>query len=683
MPRRYPCVLSVCRAGLLAWAVVLGSAGAADMDLSESAQPLQLIVMDPLAKELACACVLGYGQRDYRKLAARLGAALDRKVSLEFSDDLVDSFEWTAPDQEIVIIGDRSLVTHGARAAGRKFQPVCALTDLEGNTSLPALFVARRNDPVNELKQVEGRPLLFGVADGDERHASALAALRASGVSPPDVPGKRMSPSEAALDVLDSKAELPPVAVIPAYALRLLEGCGSVTPGALKIIGRTEPAPFITVFVADDIAADKRRRIVEALVEMKRDAAMLKVMESRDGFVPLPSPRAVGQRADWPDWRGPNRDGRVQQLPARLPDTARILWKKAAMNGGLAGLSVSDDRLVLAERDFGDEYDVYRCLHAGHGELLWRLEFPARGTLDYGQSPRATPVIHEGRAYLLGAFGDLRCVDIMNGKVLWQRHLLRDFGAELPTWGMCATPLIVDDLVILNPGGPKASLAALDRVCGDTRWTAPGHPAAYAAFICGEFGGRRQIVGYDQESLGGWDPTTGERLWQLVPQAKGDFNVPTPVAVDGGLIVSTENNGTRFYRFDTAGRIDPQPAGEYADLAPDTTTPVATAGRIFGSHLGLHALQVGGGLRPVWCYENDPVGDYATLVADSERVLVITLAGELILLDARADRCTIVSRLKVFEDDVEVYAHPALVGTRLYIRGGFSVLCVDLGPDKP
>jgi outer membrane protein assembly factor BamB len=224
-------------------------------------------------------------------------------------------------------------------------------------------------------------------------------------------------------------------------------------------------------------------------------------------------------------------------------------------------------------------------------------------------------------------------------------------------------------------------LVALDRLTGLTRWATPGFPAAYSSFICGEFGRRRQIVGYDQHSLGGWDAKTGERLWQLVPPMKGDFNVPTPVAVDGGLLVATENNGTRLYRFDDSGRISPKPACEFADLAPDTATPVATCGRVFGVHGGLHSLDLKNGLKPVWHRDEDVLNEHSTLIADDERVLVITLGGELILLDGKADGCAIISRLRVFDEDVEVYSHPALVGTRLYVRGGSSVLCADLGTD--
>jgi hypothetical protein len=150
--------------------------------------------------------------------------------------------------------------------------------------------------------------------------------------------------------------------------------------------------------------------------------------------------------------------------------------------------------------------------------------------------------------------------------------------------------------------------------------------------------------------------------------------------VDGGVILSTENNGTRLYRFDDSGRIISRPAASFADLSPTTVSPVLTCGRLFGTHPGLRCLDVQKGLKPVWERE-EALGDHATLIADDERVLVITLAGELILLDGKADTCAIISRLRLFDDDVEVYSHPALVGTRLYARGGSSVVCVDLGPD--
>lgn len=649
------------------------------------AQPLLLIVMDPLAKELACACVKGYGQRDYRKLAAHLGVTLQQRVAIELSDDLEESLKLVSPGQEVLVVGERAFIASSAQRAGFACQQVCALTDPEGNTTLTGAFVVPAKDTVATLKDISGRSLIFGLTDTEVNHAAVEAALRGAGVTAPKQE-KRSVYTDAALDVLDSRATPPPVAVLPGYALRLMEGCGSITPGDLRVIGKTEPQPFITMFLADQIAADKKQKIITTLLELKNNPVLLQLLESRDGFKPIESEKPVPPQArsgaDWPDWRGPDRTGHVPRLPARLPATPKFIWKEAAMSGGLAGLSISGNRLILAERDFADEHDVYRCLDTETGEVIWRIKFPARGHLDYGQSPRATPVMHKGRAYLLGAFGDLRCVNVADGKLLWQRQLLQEFDAVLPTWGTCSPPLVVDDLLIVNPGGPNASLAALDCVTGQTRWTTPGAPAAYGAFICAELGGRRQIVGYDQASLGGWDVKTGTRLWQLVPPTEGDFNVPTPIAVNGGLIVATENNGTRFYRFDDAGRIVPTPVADYQDLSPDTTSPVVAGGRLFGAHLGLHCLDLNNGLKRIWHRDDDAIGDYATLITDDERVLVITLGGELILLNAKADDYAVLSRLRVFNDEVEVYPHPALIGTRLYLRGGTSVMCLDLAANS-
>ena len=672
----------VLRLRAFALALLLGLGCVATGPTAGGPEPVLLVVLDPLSRELACACVQGFGQRNYRLLAARLESALRQRVAIEFSDDLAETLARAGANREVIIIGDRSTVAHGAQQAGLVSRPVAELTDAAGETTLAAAFIVRGGDSAQSLKDIGGRKILFGLPESDGKNSVAVAALRTAGIELPAKPERRAVYTDAALDMLDSSATPPSVAVVPAYALRLMVGCGSVRPGEMKQIATTQAVPFITVFLADAIGAEKRGKILTTLLGIKSDAKLLQALESRDGFRLLAG-ASLGRADDWPDWRGPARDGRVPKLPERLPSEPKIVWKKAAMTGGLAGLTVCEGRLILAERDFAEEHDLYRCLNADTGELLWLAQFPAPGKLDDGQSPRAAPVFHAGRVYLLGAFGELRCVNAATGKVLWKRHLPREFKAVLPTWGMCSPPLVVDDLLIVNPGGTNASLAALDCATGRTRWTSPGGPAAYAAFICAELGGRRQIVGYDQHSLGGWDVRTGERLWTLVPPAEGDFNVPTPIALDNGLLVATENNGTRLYRFDQAGRIVPQPVCAAAGLSPDTTTPVVTGGRVFGVSRGLHCLDLEGALRPVWQRDDAALRDHASLLADAERVLVVTMGGELLLLDARAAQCRIVSRLRLFPDDEDVYAHPALAGSRLYLRGASSVLCVDLQPGEP
>ncbi|MBX3748387.1 MAG: PQQ-binding-like beta-propeller repeat protein [Verrucomicrobiae bacterium] len=641
-------------------------------------KPLLLLVADPLARELACACVPGFGQRDYRRLARHLEDALRCQVAIEFADDVADSLGRLPAGPDLVVIGERSVTASAAANAGRSLQPLAELTGLDGTATVSAVVTARRDDPAASLAELAGRTILVGLSGADAAQSAFAEGLVEAGLNPTPQLVQRGYDAKVGLDVLDSAATPPPVAVMPEYVLRLLEGCGSITPGSLKVIGRTAPQPFVTVFTDPTMLPERVTNLREALLGL--DDTLRQALESRDGF--RTAAPAASAAPDWPDWRGPGRDGRVPKLPSRLPDAVTLVWKRAAMPDGLAGLSAAEGRVILAERDLADESDVYRCLDADTGETVWRAEFAAPGRLDYGQSPRATPVLHGGRAYLLGAFGELRCVDLADGRLRWRRNLIGEFHGTLPPWGTCSTPLIVDGLVIVNPGAPTAGVAALDADTGQTRWTSPGTQAAYASFIVVDAGGGRQLVGLDAQSAGGWDPRTGKRLWERRPARSGDFNVPTPVHAGGALIFSAESNGTRLYRFGPDGIPAAQPDAVFANLAPDTMTPVATAGRLFGVHDGLHCLDLARGLAPVWHWDDPALGDYATLLADDERVLLITAAGELVLFDARADQPVVLSRLLVLPDEADVYCHPALAGSRLYLRGASLVLCVDLSPQS-
>ncbi len=645
--------------------------------------PLLLLVLDPLAKDLACACVKGYAQRDYRQLARWLGQGLGRPVVVEFSDNLPQSLATTGTTRDILLVGKCSVIRADAAAAGLQCQPLASLTGSDGGTSLTGLFVTKTADPAAKIGDLKGRRILFGLANADEKHAAALAALRAAGIEQPQTPEMRPTCSIAVLDMIDAKeAAATPVAVISSYAISLLEGCGSIGKGDIKVIGKTAPIPFVTAFLTDSVAAPQRKVIVDRLLGLKKDAGMLKAMESKDGFVPWQEPKAIPGSGkierDWPDWRGPERDGRVPWLPEKLPARAVFVWQGATVPGALAGLSVAADNLLLAERDLSNRSDVLRCLDARTGGLRWRAAFPAAGKLDYGEAPRATPVVHDGRVFWLGAFGDLRCLDLANGALVWQRQLIREFGGKLPTWGTCATPLLAGGLLIVNPGAPQASLAALDPATGVTRWTTPGDPAAYGAFVPATLGGKPQVVGHDQHSLGGWDPRSGKRLWSHIAPASGDFHVPTPLAIDGTLAVADEDNGTRLFAFDATGKPMADLLGSAPALAPDTATPVATCGRIFGFHRRLHCLDLAHGLRALWQSDTDLLGGHASLFASPNRVLVVGMNSELILLDATVPECRITSRLRLLENAVESYSHPALVGSRLYFRYGAKLGCIDL-----
>jgi outer membrane protein assembly factor BamB len=144
------------------------------------------------------------------------------------------------------------------------------------------------------------------------------------------------------------------------------------------------------------------------------------------------------------------------------------------------------------------------------------------------------------------------------------------------------------------------------------------------------------------------------------------------------LLVSTELEGTRLYQFAADGIINPRPIAVNEDLAPDSHTPVVVGKRVFGVWNDLFCLDLSHGLKPVWRGEDNSFVAYASLIASNDRLLVVGLNGEVLLLDSKSDRMRILGRMPVFENDRGVYSHPAVVGTRLYIRGSAEIVCVDL-----
>lgn len=688
-------------------------------------EALSVVVMDPLARPLSCDCVKGFAQRDYEKLARWLQQRLDCQVRLSFSEHLGRALRGPAGGKAHVVIGKRSVVEFDAAAERLKLRPLAMLTGKDGTTTLTGLFVVPSNASARTMKDLKGYRIIFGPPEVEERHGAAIAALKAAGLSVPQTVETEESCASAAFSAIESPK--PAAAVISGYSKALLEGCGTIEKGALRVVGQTAPVPFITVFVDESVPPQRRQQILDALLSVREDAKLLEALESERGFVAVAKAEGtgavgpsemllagsavqslfdselgehshsaietlvvgsaaegaenggVGEAVGWPGWRGPARDALCRHLPDRLPEKPRFAWSKRLNGPALAGIAAAADRLIVADRDPLDQQDIFLCLKTATGEPLWQVRYPAPGNLDYGNSPRATPLIHAGKVYLLGAFGDLHCVDLSDGKVLWRKNLLRDFEAELPKWGYCWSPIVVDGKLIILPGARQASIVALDCDSGKTLWCSPGGPAAYASPIVARLGGRLQVVAYDQTSAGGWDLQTGRRLWTLVPPEKNDFNVPTPIGVDGKLLLCSENNGSRLYCFDSQGSIVPKPEASFADLAPDSSTPVATAGRVFGACGGrLYCLDLAKGLQPLWTADDQLLDNYVSFIASANRVLITTQCGHLLLVDATGPQYKLLSRLALFDGQTEVISHPAIVGNRLFVRDSAGVHCLVL-----
>lgn len=632
--------------------------------------PLNIVVMDPLALPLSCVCVEGHGQRRYEKLAAFLEPRLGRPIRLMFEEgiDLAITRLGCPPD---VIIGQHSVVRFDAARRQLTIEPLTALTDPSGRISVQGLFVAPKSSPIRTLADLKGRRIAIAPAENEESHAAALETMRRSGIEHRSIL-VAASADEAAVAMADGLAD---AAVIADFMPPLLEGCGKIQKDFLRVVGLAAPTPFITVFTTSSFPTELRGKLRSALAEVSHDGGLLIALESKSGFVD-PAPQAD----EWTDWRGPGRRGVSAAVPGNLPDPLRRLWSAPLTGPAVGAIAATRRLIVVPDKDSQLTHDVFRCFDAMTGGEAWTLKYPAAKELDYTNAPRASPVIQDDRVYLLGALGDLHCLELQTGRVIWKSSLA-SYGGPMPTWGWTAAPLVVDDLLIVNPGAPDASLVALNRHTGQEQWRCPGAPAAYASFIVGDFGGVRQIVGYDDRSVGGWEIATGKRLWTLIPGPSSDFNVTTPLAIDGKLLLSTENNLTRLHGFDDAGRIVPQPLAVNQELGPDTCSPVFTQGRLFAAAYGsLFCLDPQRNLQITWTHQDDLFHDHVNLIAGDSRLLAWTIGGDLLLIGADSDRYQLLAHRRPFNAKVESMSSPAIVGDRLYLRSQTELICLSLAP---
>ena len=242
--------------------------------------------------------------------------------------------------------------------------------------------------------------------------------------------------------------------------------------------------------------------------------------------------------ADWPQWRGPERDG-ISQEKGLLKEWPRggprLLWQLKDIGDGYGAPSVAGPRLYLVSNR-GMDNEFAQALSVRDGKQIWSTTLGKVGNPD--QKPpypkgRSTPTVDGNLVYVLSSDGDLACLEAATGKALWKKSLRNDFGGRPGIWAYAESPLIDGDKVIATPGGSEATLVALNKKTGATIWkcAVPGGDAAgYASAIIVEAAGRRQYVQFLEKGLVGVDAKTGKFLWRYDKLAGGPANIPTAVA---------------------------------------------------------------------------------------------------------------------------------------------------------
>lgn len=249
-----------------------------------------IIVMDPLSSELSCACVKGYAQRNYDKLGAALATALGRPVKTYFSPSLTDALKKKSEGKADLIIGKESVVRADIAANKLSCTPIAALTGVDGKTTMTGLFVVAGLDKAITPNDLNGYKILFGAKSSIEKHDAALAVLKDAGIKVGEKVETCPTCSESALQVLDEfKNGRKAVAVISSYAQPLLEGCGTVKKGDLRVVGETAEVPFIVAFLNDQLPSTDKSTVQRTLAEIGKDKELCAALESKSGFVALPA----------------------------------------------------------------------------------------------------------------------------------------------------------------------------------------------------------------------------------------------------------------------------------------------------------------------------------------------------------------------------------------------------------
>jgi outer membrane protein assembly factor BamB len=391
---------------------------------------------------------------------------------------------------------------------------------------------------------------------------------------------------------------------------------------------------------------------------------------------------------DWPQWRGPSRDGvsRETGLLKEWPkEGPKLAWQVTDLAEGFSTPSVVGDRIyVLANQ--GQDDESVQARSAADGKVVWSTRLGKVGPNTGPQYPaaRSTPTVDGAVLYALGSDGDLACVETTSGKIRWQKSLRSDFGGKPGQWAYAESPLIDGDFLVCTPGGAEATLVALNKTSGDVIWKSAipdGGPAAFASAIVAEIGGVKQYVQFLQNGLVGVEARTGKFLWRYDQTAKGSPAViPTPLARDGLVFSSAARTGGGLVK------LNPSGDGFQAEqLYFSAKLPNAIGGTVIvGSHLygtsnqGLICAEFATG-DVKWTDRS--VGAGSVCFADGNLYLHGE-NGEVALVEATPEAYREKGRFappgQPDRKNAKAWAYPVIANGRLYVRDIGVLWCYDV-----
>jgi outer membrane protein assembly factor BamB len=405
--------------------------------------------------------------------------------------------------------------------------------------------------------------------------------------------------------------------------------------------------------------------------------------------------RTPGKNGDWPQWRGPERDGictetgLLKQWPKQGP---KLLWDSRKVNGGtsvgtgFSSLAIAQGKIFTLGDQRGQSGYAY-CLDAETGKLLWKTKTgPAQG-----DGPRCTPTVDGDRVYTLTRQGLLACLKINDGSILWHKDFKKEFGGRMMSgWDYSESPTIDGDKLICTPGGKDAAMLALNKLTGDIYWKcqAPVNSGAgYASIVIAKVADVRQYITLMGPELGlvGVEAETGRFLWNYRKIANGTANIPTAIVKDDLVFTSTGyGTGAALLKLVPDGEGGIKAVEQYflkgKQLQNHHGGVVMLGDYVYGGHGhnqgAPFCLEWKTG-KFVWGPQRDPdLGSAAVLYADGHLYFRYE-RGEMALIEATPKGYNKKSSFRV-PIAGNGWPHPVIYHGRLYLRGADQILCYDI-----
>lgn len=419
------------------------------------------------------------------------------------------------------------------------------------------------------------------------------------------------------------------------------------------------------------------------------------VAASRIALAGLVALTAAARAEDWPQWRGPNRDGAwnetgiVESFPA---DGLKFSWR-TPIGRGWSSPVVAQGRVfvtdVLVVRSNATERVL--CFDEATGRLLWShhyaVDYPDWALEPNAGGPRATPIIRGGKLFTLGALGHLFCLDAAKGAVLWAKSLAKEYGVKEFT-GITASLLIEGELLILQIcAKPAACVVALDRNSGKEKWKALDDSFTYSSPIIITAGGRKQLIVWTQEAVTSLDPATGKTWWRERLQTPGDMAVSTPVFSNHRLLI-----GGLMFKLDAdkpaASVIWPETMPATRRILSNTSTALFLGDYVYSAKISgeLVCLEAATG-KQVWTTNTVTDlknGSSIHLARCDDAVFLFTNQGNLIRAQLTPQgyrefgRARLLEPTSPFGDRKCAWTPPACANRHVFVRNDEELVCASL-----